>query len=270
MTVWINGVPCQQISVLERVVNYGDGCFTTIRVQHRKPLLWPQHIARLQQSVRRLQLPEPDWSVLDRQIKNLADSIEEYGVLKVMLTRGQGGRGYSPHLTHSPLVIVTQSAFPTHYHQWREQGIVVGDADQRLSITPMLAGLKHNNRLEQVLLKQEVETKQWDEAIVLDANHYIAEGVTANLFWQQNDQLFTASLAQSGVWGLMRQQVCEWAKATGISLSYVDEPISVLENATAIFFTNALMGAVPVRVYGTRHFSDFTTAQAINLRVFSC
>jgi 4-amino-4-deoxychorismate lyase len=270
VTVWINGVPCDQISASERTVSYGDGCFTTIRVQHRKPLLWSQHIKRLKQSVHRLRLPEPDWGGLDRQIKNLADTVDDFCVLKVALTRGQGGRGYSPHSTHSPLVIVTQSDFPNHYHQWSKQGIVIGDAEQRLSISPMLAGLKHSNRLEQVLLKQEIEKQQWDEAIVLDANDYLAEGVTANLFWQINDQLFTPRLAKSGVWGLMRQQVCNWASDTGISMHYVDAPLTALENATAIFFTNALMGVVPVRAYGIRHFSDFTTAQAINLRVFSC
>lgn len=270
MTVWINGVPCERISAYERSLSYGDGTFTTIRIEQRKALLWALHLARLQEAVQRLNLPVPDWSALTAQITTLADQVKERAVLKIVLTRGQGGRGYSPQGCHSPLVMVFLSDFPTHYDQWQQEGIAIGDAKGRLSISPMLAGIKHNNRLEQVLLKQEIERKNWQEAIVLDALGWIAEGVTANLFWHKDNVLFTSRLEDCGVKGIARRRVLQIAEELGMACHCVKAPLSTLDNVDGVFFTNALMGVVPVRGYTGRQFDDFSLANAIHSRIFAC
>lgn len=121
---WINGQRHDALAPSDRGLQFGDGCFTTARVIDGKIELLPRHLERLQQAAQRLMLPATDWLAFEREMALAAESIP-LGVVKAILTRGSGGRGYSPTGCENPTRIVARSSYPAHYLQWREQGITL-------------------------------------------------------------------------------------------------------------------------------------------------
>ncbi|WP_038149146.1 aminodeoxychorismate lyase [Tolumonas lignilytica] len=245
--ILVNGSTSSTISVQDRGLTLGDGHFTTLLLKQQRPQLWHLHIQRIQQACARLKLLPPDFDTLYEQCCQLAASVDtEYACGKIIMTRGVGGRGYSPQGCHSPSIIVSAHPYPIHYLEWQRQGIILDVAEQRVGWQPILAGLKTLNRLEQILLKDELDHKGLAEAVVLDWQGNVVEAVTANLFWRKEEKVYTPDLQQTGVCGVMRafvmQQLMDW--------QYPAELVSVgldsLLNADEIWITNALMGVVPV------------------------
>ncbi|MFE0782583.1 aminotransferase class IV, partial [Serratia bockelmannii] len=116
---WINGQRHDALAPSDRGLQFGDGCFTTARVIDGKIELLPWHLERLQQAAQRLMLPTTDWAAFEREMAQAAESIP-LGVVKAILTRGSGGRGYSPTGCENPTRIVARSSYPAH----RVQGAV--------------------------------------------------------------------------------------------------------------------------------------------------
>ncbi|NAZ94680.1 aminodeoxychorismate lyase, partial [Vibrio toranzoniae] len=143
----INGVVQDQLSATDRGLQFGDGCFTTARVVNGQICWLPMDIQRLQQGAERLLLPTIDWSLLQQEMTELAHQSAQ-GVVKVILTRGSGGRGYSGVGCEHPTRILSLSDYPAHYSLWCEQGITLALSPIPLAQNPLLAGIKHLNRLE--------------------------------------------------------------------------------------------------------------------------
>ena len=241
----VNGSSVTKVSAQDRGLTLGDGMFTTLHLKNHQPQLWKFHIQRLREGCARLKLPLPDLDSLYEQCCQLAAGDDE-ACGKIIITRGSGGRGYSPQGCQSPTIIVSSHPYPVHYHVWQQQGICLGVAEQRLGWQPMLAGLKTLNRLEQVLLKDELDSRGIAEAVVLDWQGNVVEAVTANLFWRKNNRFFTPDFQQSGVCGVMRafviQQLADWQYV----VESVSSELDILLDADEVWMTNALMGIVPV------------------------
>lgn len=120
------------------------------------------------------------------------------GVLKVIISRGSGGRGYSGKSCHSATRILSVSARPVHYDRWRQRWHCAGAKLVRLGRNPLLAGLKHLNRLEQVLIRSHLEQTDADEALVLDSEGWVTECCAANLFWRKGDVVYTPARIEPG------------------------------------------------------------------------
>ena len=241
----INGLKLDTISARDRGLAYGDGRFTTVAVREGKVLQWPAHLARLQQTNSRLGMVEPDWELLARELETLVAG-EQQCVAKVMLTRGEGGRGYDGSECQQTTRILSLAPFPAQYAQWRQEGINLLVCRQRIGDAPMLAGLKTLNRLEQVLLKSELVSRGAVEGVVLSSRGVLVEGVSANLFWRRGKTVFTPDLARCGVDGIMRRQVMAMLKQMSIELRVVEAPLESLWQAEEVWLTNTLMGVVPV------------------------
>lgn len=258
---WINGQQHDALAPSDRGLQFGDGCFTTARVIDGRIELLPWHIERLQQAAQRLMMPVTDWGVLESEMVHAAESIP-LGVVKAILTRGSGGRGYSPQGCENPTRIVSRSAYPTHYLSWREQGINLALSPVALARNPLLAGLKHLNRLEQVLIRAHLDQTNADETLVLDTAGMLVECCAANLFWRKGKAVFTPDLSQAGVAGLMRRRVIELLVGSEYSLHYVSEPLVTLADAEEVLVSNALMPLLPVNTaqswrYRSRQLYDF-------------
>ncbi|WP_409420027.1 aminodeoxychorismate lyase [Pseudaeromonas sp. ZJS20] len=242
----LDGNQATGLSPADRGLTLGDGFFSTLHVLQGQICLLPYHLARIQTSLTRLAFPPLDLCALSAALQARALGLEE-GVMKIIVTRGQGGRGYSPVGCLSPTVILSLHPYPEHYRQWQRQGIALGELGLRLGLSPLLAGLKTLGRLEQVLFKAELESQGQDEALVCDVAGQMVEAVTANLFWRQGEQVFTPDLAQAGVAGVMRawclKQLAQWH----CPVHEVRERPDALAQADEIWLTNALMGLVPVR-----------------------
>ncbi len=266
----INGIKSTTIAATDRGLAYGDGLFSTVKIEHGMVQLWDYHLQRLQLGAQSLFFPDIDWLLLTNEVESLAQSLvkEPEAVIKIILTRGTGGRGYSIKECDSPLRILSTYAFPSFYKQWQNEGIKVVLCQQRLAINPQLAGLKTLNRLEQVLIKHELENKQAVEGIVCDNNGYVIEACSANIFIYLDNHWLTPKLDGCGVAGVKRRQVMELAEKAGIAITEVRIKADDLFNAQAVCLTNALMGLVPVKqfqshIYPISSFSFIHTLQSL-------
>ncbi len=236
-----------QIAAGCRALQYGDGVFTTIAVSKGLPQLWSLHLARLQLAVKRLGMAAPDWQAVSDAVQQQAATHKQAAVIKLLLSRGQGGRGYAADNCQGPLLYLYHAAMP-NYQKWQQQGLTVGIAKLQLACQPALAGLKHTNRLEQVLLKQELAQTSYDDLLVLDQQQHITEATAANVFYQLNNKWYTPPLQQAGVAGVMRQHVMQ----TWPSIQERLLPLAELAQVQALFLTSSLLYIAPVRAIAER------------------
>ena len=242
----INGAWQETLPANDRAIQFGDGCFTTARVVNGEVQHLSAHLRRLQQGCERLYLPVTDWQCIEQEMSGLAQA-HLSGVLKVILTRGAGGRGYSAAGCHQPNRILSLSSMPAFYPDWRTQGVTLATSPVRLGRNPHLAGIKHLNRLEQVLIRAQLEQTDANEALVLDSDGWVTECCAANLFWRKGKTVFTPDIRQAGVNGIMRQHILAVLKASSWKIKEVQEPPAALNDAEEVLICNALLPVAPVR-----------------------
>ena len=249
--ILVNGRQTEFINVLDRGLQYGDGLFETITVANGQPLLWERHLERLSAGCRKLGIPEVDAALLSQEAK-LICSGQSLSVLKIIITRGIGGRGYRAQQGNSrinvsaPTRILSIHPWPSYPERFSTCGITLRLCSTRLGINPALAGIKHLNRLEQVIARSEWDDPDIAEGLMLDSAGYVIEGTISNLFIVKNDQLITPDLSGSGVDGVMRGLILEIAAALSISTGISSFGIDIVKEADEIFLCNSLIRIWPV------------------------
>ena len=241
----VNGQKQSHIAIADRSVQYGDGCFTTIACTKGQLELFDAHILRLQHACERLSIPFTDWHKLQESALNSVKQTD-LGVVKIMITRGEGGRGYNPVGASEPNFIISHHVLPDYYQQWQQSGIHIGVSPVTLACQPLLAGIKHLNRLEQVLIKQALASTSYNDVIVCDTTHNLIESSVGNIFWLKNNRWFTPDLSESGVEGVMRNLILSEMSKKGMHVQEVKQPIESLYQADEVFICNSLMKVVPV------------------------
>lgn len=232
----------------DRAANYGDGCFTTIALSSGRLQLIEYHLVRLQRDCKRLAIPFCDFSNL-RSVLNAVAAEHRNGrhVVKVLISRGEGGRGYSPVGCEPPNFHLSIHSYPSHYEDWPNNGISLGLASLRLAKQPLLAGIKHLNRLEQVLIKCELIEQNLDDLLVLDTDDRVIECSAANVFWYSKQSgWYTPKIEYSGVAGVMREAIIAFMKTHKVSLQLGHHCIDSFIAADAVIVCNSLMGIIPV------------------------
>ncbi len=244
--VVVNGETTDCISAYDRGLQYGDGLFETIAVLGGQPRNWNLHVERLRVGCERLRIPPPaPEQLFDDFLKLPID--DRPLVLKIVLSRGTGGRGYRPPDHPSPTRVLTISPWPDHPPAYREQGVTVRLCELRLGCNPALAGLKHLNRLEQVLARGEWSDPGIAEGLMFDANGYLVEGTMSNVFVCADGEIRTPLLDGCGVAGIVRQRIIEQRAAAGAAVIERRMTLADLLAADAVFLTNSLIGLWPVR-----------------------
>lgn len=245
ITSLVNGVAAEQISIADRGLQYGDGCFETIAVQQGQALLWDRHIQRLVSGCQRLGI---NASVIADELsvdaKNIITSAMD-GVLKIIVTRGAGERGYRSDNTQRPSRIVTFGPSPQYPKDYRREGIAMRLCDTRLSENKTLAGIKHLNRLEQVLARSEWQD-QYQEGLMLNQAGQVVEGTMSNVFVQIGDEVITPLLNHCGVAGVMRSVIFDKLSDKNINCQQRQLELQILYEADAIFICNSIIGLWPV------------------------
>lgn len=229
------------VDLADRSFQYGDGVFTTIRVSGGQLQLWPLHWQRLQASLQRLGIVVPAQEQVLRQAQASINASEQ--VLKILISRGQGARGYATAGIEQPQVYCWSGALPD-YQRWTQQGVMVGLAALQLSVQPLLAGMKHCSRLETILLRREIEGSDCDELLAGDQSGLLVEAGASNVFLYIDGQWLTPELPNAGVAGVMRQCLLDLGWAREVRLGIGDA-----SRATAMLLTNSLMPAIAVRQY---------------------
>jgi len=227
-----------QIQSSDRSFQYGDAIFSTVRIRAGQPQLWSLHWQRLCHSMQRLGFAALSETTVLQQVLASISAPEQ--VLKVLISRGEGARGYGTLGISVPQLYCWTAPLPD-YQQARMHGLRLGLAQMQLAQQPLLAGIKHCSRLETVLLKREAEQSGFDDLLVCDQQDFLIEATAANLLLWRDGRWWTPELQQAGVAGVMRQLLLDTRLATTTLL-----PVTELVNVESMALCNALSGIVPV------------------------
>ena len=262
----INGVAASHIDVNDRSIHYGDGLFETILGKHDTLFYWAQHYQRLRSCAERLGLNCPDEQVFLSDIRYLLqhkeDVLPDAYAIKIILTRGSSERGYMIPKKIAENRIVLLSAVAADYPSLISGQLITGElyvCKQQVSINENLAGIKHLNRLENVLARNEWRDSVNDnfiDGLMLDADQHVIEATMSNLFAVKDNQLYTPDLRRSGVNGIMRDMVIDAAKRNNIPVSCLDLSLDDLFDVEELFISNSLMGIRSVSKMAHRSYAD--------------
>jgi len=244
----VNGVPGTQVSAQDRGLQYGDGLFETLRWEQGRLRWFDRHMARLQRGCKRLGVEPPDAGRLRSEAMSLAQPLTR-ALVKIIVTRGTATvRGYRPAGDEVPLRIVS-------VHEWPAASpseFRVGLSAVRINGNPALAGIKHLNRLEQVLAQRGAAEAGLHEVLMCGEAGTVACGSMSNLFVWQRGELLTPPVAECAVAGVMRSLLLEAAPRLGLSVREQSLSPADLAAVPAIVLTNVRFGLQPVHWYEGR------------------
>lgn len=242
----INGLPSDSIKANDRGLMYGDGVFRTVLIRHGKPLNWQKHFVKLQHDCAAIGIVCPTIQLLTKELEQLAQSKPD-AIAKIVITRGAANRGYAPAANPQITRILSAADIPEYPDSYATQGINMHVCKLRLGHQPRLAGIKHLNRLENVLAAAEWNDANIAEGMMLDQDGHIIEGTRSNLFMVRDGKLFTPDLSKCGVAGLQRERVMDYARQQRMICKITEITMDELLAADEIFVVNSVIGLWPVR-----------------------
>ena len=230
------------VSGSDRAFLYGDGLFETLRVFEGRPL-WPGlHLDRLMLGCERLHIP---FTRSDAATALERFSGEASGVLRLSISRGTGPRGYAPPVAPTPVPRLSVSPLPL---EPLDAPVDVVFSSVVLASQPLLAGIKHCNRLEQVLAAREARERGAGEALLCNASGLVQCAIAANVFVLRGTTLLTPPIEHSGVEGTRRRLILEHlAYVAGLSCEIAPLGREDCLRADAVILTNSVRGVRAVR-----------------------
>jgi len=247
---WIDGVAASSVPADDRGLQYGDGVFETILLRDGKPRFLEAHLARLQRGLARLNIPFPAAGELQADIARAAVQSPPRAILKVVVTRGSARRrGYAPAgFVQARRIVSLWETAPLEFDP--EKGVELRIAQLRLPEISALAGIKHLNRLENVLAAAEDTAASCFDALMLDTAGHVVSGTACNVFIVKSGGLLTPPVDRVGIAGVMRSIVLREAPRLDIAAEQSRLTLADLHGADGMFITNARIGVVPVRRVG--------------------
>ena len=254
--ILINGEAKETISIHDRGLQYGDGLFETMAVRNSKIHLWEAHWQRLALGCEKLSITLPNKEIIEKEIELLCENKDEAQfVIKLIVTRGEGQRGYRFTDKQNVTRILSSYAWPDYPESYQTEGVAVRYCETTLSENIKLAGVKHLNRLEQVLARNEWDTDEFQEGLMLTTQGHVVDGTMSNIFAVLDNEIFTPSLSSCGVAGVMRKTIINVAKENGFAICEKEFNKSELEMADELFLSNSLFGIWPIRIIAKTHFT---------------
>ena len=230
----------------DRGLAYGDGLFETIALRDGCLLNWSEHMQRLRRGCAVLGLRSPHFPQLCDEAHAVADG-HRRGIVKITLTRSAGGRGYRPPNPQCSRRIVAWHDWPMGLDGHDASPVSTWVCQQRLGSNPQLAGIKHINRLEQVLASAEWPAPHYFEGLMQDFDSLLVEGTRSNVFVLRERELLTPDLTRCGIAGIVREAVINTAPRFGLRCQICPIPISSLVATDGMFICNSVFG---LRVVG--------------------
>lgn len=245
----INGQPETQIAAADRGLSYGDGVFRTLRCDDGGVRFWLRQYRQLAADCAVLGLPCPEAAVWEADIRQLLAASPD-AALKLTVTRGLGQRGYAEPQPLRITRICQRSPLPQYPAVWLTEGVSVRWCDWRLATQPALAGVKHLNRLDNVMARREWQDPAIYEGLLLDQEGWVVEGVMSNLYLLRDGQLQTPAIDRAGVAGVSRQVLLEAAASLGLQPQSTRLRPADVQAAQAVWLSNSLAGILPVAKLG--------------------
>ncbi len=260
--ILVDGLPANAVPADDRGFTYGDGVFRTLAMRKGRAQWWPQHYAKLAADCGVLSITPPAQAELLQDIQRIALHLPDCA-LRITVTRGSGGRGYAAPENPQPRRVVSAYPLPEYPAHWPVQGISVRVCALRLAGQPLLAGIKHLNRLENVLARAEWNDPAIAEGLLLDEAGNVIEGTRCNVFIVEDGTLVTPDLSRCGVAGVTRDLVIAAAGRHGLRCDVASISRQRLETATEILLVNSLVGVWSVAALEQHRWSDFKVAPLV-------
>jgi len=246
--ILVNGKPEDRIDIIDRGLQYGDGLFETIAYRNGKVEFLEAHLQRLLSGCQRLSIPFSEFDSLRSDLTLITDELTDNTVIKVIITRGSGGRGYYADGSLTPTRVVSTHPFPTYPKSHQTEGVTVRFCQHRLSENTVLAGVKHLNRLDQVIARSEWSDQTIAEGLMFDQHDKLVEATMSNIFIVKSGQLYTPAIVSSGVAGIMRAKIIELAAQNNIAITELTSADqSDLIEADELFVCNSINRIWPVK-----------------------
>ncbi len=227
---------------LQRSFLFGDGHFTTAKIENGKVIWWNAHLARLKSANEYFHISDIDWQQLTFICANKAQEIKS-GYIKVQISRGETERGYQISENMMANVFITTNSLNLPKLSSNKEPIELSTLETKLGLNPLLSGHKHCNRLEQSLIQLELRNKNLVDGIVVDINDNIVETSKANIFWRSEGRWYTPCLKNSGINGIFRAKILSHFDTIQIDYKTQQELKSSVD---AMFICNALSGITAV------------------------
>jgi len=261
-TYLINGNLSQVISPLDRGFAYGDGVFRTLKMVRGIPQHWPMQYQKLVADCAAIGIVCPSAECFISDFQQLF-SLDEVAVAKIVVTRGEGERGYAPPAITMPMRVIIKSALPRYAKANYVDGVSLHLCELRLSHQPKLAGIKHLNRLENVMARMEWKDEAIFDGLLLDQQGSVIECTMSNVFARFGHELVTPALNLCGVAGITRQSIIGLARSLGFSLDVAQLSLSRLLEADEVIICNSLYGAFQVKSIVDKTWSKQTLSSTI-------
>lgn len=252
MVVFLNGqfLPVAEavVPVNDRGFMYGDGLFETLRVVKGRPFRMAQHLERMTRGAEFLKIKPP---FTPRELEKFAAQLIEKNkssdaMLRVMLTRGPGERGYSFNGGSKPTVVMTLHPVPSPENpvEWN-----LITSSYRIPASDALSSFKTTSKLLHIMARAEAAEKGADEALLVNTNGEVAEAASGNLFWVYHDKVCTVPTGRGVLPGITRAIVLEICQALGLQTNKCVIKPPALRNSEGIFVTQSALGIVPITMF---------------------
>jgi len=262
-TSLVNGSFSAPISPLDRGFAYGDGVFRTIKIINGLPEHWPMHYQTLFADCSAIGIVCPSADTFISDFKKIFDVDEFSAVVKIIVTRGEGERGYNPPAITMPMRVMIKSSMPDYPEVNFSEGVVLHLCDTRITHQPKLAGIKHLNRLDNVLARMEWHDPKVAEGVMLDMEGNVIECTAANIVARYGDTLITPKLDQCGVAGITRKQILAHAKRLELNTAIERMNLKDLHSADEVVICNSLFGAWQVRKLAGQQWAKQSLAEKL-------
>ncbi len=259
----VNGSFSAPISPLDRGFAYGDGVFRTIKVINGLPEHWPMHYQTLFADCSAIGIVCPSADTFISDFKKIFDADEFSAIVKIIVTRGEGERGYNPPAITTPMRVMIKSSMPDYPEVNFSEGVVLHLCDTRIAHQPKLAGIKHLNRLDNVLARMEWHDPKVAEGVMLDMEGNVIECTAANIVARYGDTLITPKLDQCGVAGITRKQILAHAKRLELNTAIERMNLKDLHSADEVIICNSLFGAWQVRELAGQQWAKQSLAEKL-------
>lgn len=247
--ILVNGLPSETVAANDRGLMYGDGVFRTLAIKLGHPQYLRRHLAKLSADCEAIKLPVIDQQPLMRDIDFVSKDVHD-GVLKIVITRGPGIRGYripSPQLPTRIVMTAPSANYPVHYST---QGVAAVLCKTQLATPTPLAGIKSLNRIENIMARAEWSDAAIAEGLMCNADGAIISGTMSNFFYVRGGVLGTSDLGACGVAGVQRDRILDHAKSHGIPVTMKPLHRDDVTRADELFVCNSLIGIWPIIACG--------------------
>jgi 4-amino-4-deoxychorismate lyase len=264
--IWLDGEPAAALPLPDRGLDLGDGLFETLLLRDGAALYADVHLRRLRRGLLALAFPDCG-AAAAQQLHHVVSQIAGRGwcraALRLTITRGSGPRGYAPPVDATPRIIIVATELESGEGS-PPVPAALSLADIRWPTQPALAGLKHLNRLEQVLAARQCRAQGVDEMLMLDQQDNVISVVAGNLFVYSDGRLLTPPVTHSGVAGTRRELVIQrWAPAIGVEVTAQSFGLEQLEAADEVFYSNSLVGLRAVRSFAASRWDSHEICTAL-------